>query len=83
MFLNNNNIITEHQSGFRKHYSCETVSQTVIDDWKVTVSERRMVGVVFMDLKRAFETIDRERLIEKLYQYEIRGLRMAQIIFKQ
>jgi len=26
-----------------------------------------------MDLKRAFETIDRERLLEKMYQYGIRG----------
>jgi len=46
-----------------------------------------MIGVVFMDLKRAFETIDRERLLEKLlekmYQYGIRGsLRMVQIIFE-
>lgn len=36
--------------------------------------ERKMVGVVFMDLKRAFETIDRERLLEKLYQYGIKGV---------
>lgn len=33
-----------------------------------------MVGVVFMDLKRVFETIDRGRLIEKLYQYGIKGM---------
>lgn len=33
-----------------------------------------MVGVIFIDLKRAFETINRERLIEKLYQYGIKGM---------
>jgi len=27
-----------------------------------------------MKLKRAFEIIDRERLLEKLYQYGIRGM---------
>ncbi|XP_070170427.1 uncharacterized protein, partial [Polyergus mexicanus] len=64
----------EHQSGFRKQYSCETAIQTVIDEWKLIVSETKMVGVIFMDLKRAFETIDRERLLEKLYQYGIRGM---------
>jgi len=74
MYLENNGIITEHQSGFRKHYSCETAIQTVIDEWKLIVSEGKMVGVIFMDLKRAFETIDRERLLEKMYQYGIRGM---------
>jgi len=66
MYLENNKIITEHQSGFRRHYSCETAIQTVIDEWKLIVSERKMVGVIFIDLKRAFETIDRERLLEKM-----------------
>lgn len=33
-----------------------------------------MVGVIFLDLKRAFETIDRAKLLEKLYQYGIKGV---------
>lgn len=67
------NIITDHQSGFRKQYSCESALQTVVDEWKLEISEGKMVGVIFMDLKRAFETIDRGILLEKLYQYGIRG----------
>ncbi|XP_011636472.1 uncharacterized protein LOC105426752, partial [Pogonomyrmex barbatus] len=41
-YLENNSIITEHQSGFRKHYSYETAIQTIVDEWKLIVSERRM-----------------------------------------
>lgn len=36
-FLENNNIITEHQLSYRKQYSCETAIQTIIDEWKVIV----------------------------------------------
>ena len=32
-----------------------------------------MIGIIFMDLKRASETVNREMLLDKLYQYGIRG----------
>lgn len=72
-YFETNECITEHQSGFRRHYSCETAIQTIINEWKILISEGKVIGVIFMDLKRAFETIDRNRLIEKLDQYGIRG----------
>jgi hypothetical protein len=73
-YLYSNDIISEHQSGFRKYHSCETAIQSVIDDWKLIISEGKMVGVIFLDLKRAFETVDRIRLLEKLDQYGMRGM---------
>ncbi|XP_025154010.1 uncharacterized protein LOC112588408 [Harpegnathos saltator] len=72
LHLESNDLITENQSGFRKQHSCETAIQMIIDDWKLIISEDKMIGVVFMDLKRTFETINRERLVKKLYQYGIR-----------
>lgn len=65
IYLVENDIITEHQSDFRKQYSCETTLQTVIDEWKLIVSEGKMVGVIFMDLKRVFEIIDGGRLCRR------------------
>ena len=51
----------EHQSGFRKQYSCETAIQPVIDEWKLGISEGNMIGIIFIDLKRAFETVYMDR----------------------
>lgn len=72
-YLESNGILTDNQSGFRRHHSCETALQFVVDEWKMRIDERKMVGVIFLDLKRAFEIIDRNRLLVKLYNYGIRG----------
>lgn len=71
-YLHSNDIITKHQSGFRKYHSCESTIQSLMDDWKVTISEGQMI-VIFLDLKRTFETVDRTRLLEKLDKYGMRG----------
>jgi len=39
----------------------------------LTVSERKIVKIIFVDFKQTFGTIDRKRL-EKLYQYGIREM---------
>jgi len=60
-YLQDNNIITEHQSDFRKNHSCETAIQIVFDDWKMLVSEQDIVGVIFLDFKLVFKTVDKDR----------------------
>jgi len=50
-YLERSNIITEHQLDFGKRYSYETAIQTLIDEWKLIVNKRKIVRVIFMDLK--------------------------------
>lgn len=72
-YLESNELFHECQSGFRCKHSCETALQWVITSWKKTIGEGKMIGVVFLDLKRAFEIVDRNILIYKLERYGIKG----------
>jgi len=45
----------------------------VISSWKGEIGEGKMIGVIFLDLRRAFEVIDREILIQKLKRFGLKG----------
>ena len=64
-----NSLFAPQQSGFRKLHSCETSINSVLLDWKDSIDKDCVVIAVFIDLKRAFETIDRTLLLHKLFLY--------------
>lgn len=64
--LENNAILIKEQSGFRKNHSCETALNWILHEWKFSLDAGFTVLAVFIDLKRAFETIDRDLLVEKI-----------------
>lgn len=72
--IKDNNILMSTQSGFRKAHSCETALNLVLASWKDEKQHNKSVYAVFLDFKRAFETIDRDILIKKLFKYGIRGI---------
>lgn len=53
--------------------TCETTLQGVVSEWKLAISKGGKVGVVFLDYRRAFETIDRKILIAKLEFLGLKG----------
>lgn len=69
-----NNIIIGEQFGFRKNYSCEMAINSILLDWKL--DNGNVVIATFLDLKRAFETVDRKRLPRKLRKYGIKGIEL-------
>lgn len=68
-YLETNNILSEYQAGFRNNNSCESALQTLIFHWKDALEEGKMIGIVFLDFRRAFETINRNLLILKMEKY--------------
>lgn len=65
-YLSVNNLLCDQQSGFRRNHSCESAVQCVVTEWKDVIDKGNLVVAVFLDLKRAFETIDRNILLSKL-----------------
>lgn len=68
-YIEKNNILTERQSGFRNGFSCESALNLVLHEWKNGIEDGNEILAVFLDFQRAFETIDRKILLQKLEQY--------------
>ena len=72
-FLNNTNQIYVSQYGFRSGHSCENaISELVSAVLKGFQSNKYTIGV-FLDLSKAFDTLEHTILLEKLHYYGIRG----------
>ena len=79
-FLNVNNLLVPNQFGFRKKHSTDHAIIQLLN--KVTecfVNKEHLIGI-FMDLSKAFDTIDHDILIYKLRRYGIQGLALSWII---
>nr|CAI5828725.1 unnamed protein product [Callosobruchus analis] len=71
--IETNRILHINQSAFRKMHSCESAIQLTLSKFKNELDNDKFVVAVFLDLKRAFETIDRNILLAKLKVYGISG----------
>lgn len=72
-YINQHKILINEQSGFRKGHSCESALNFVICEWKQFDDIGNITIVLFLDFKRAFETINCEILLSKLHSYGIQG----------
>jgi len=73
-FLVKHNILYKHQFGFRKNYSTALALIEVMDNIYKKLDEQHFVLGIFLDLQKAFDTVNHEILLHKLYNYGIRGI---------
>nr|CAH7716240.1 unnamed protein product [Callosobruchus chinensis] len=66
VFVQENNIITSVQSGFRAHHSTVTALAHITDDIIKSVDKKSCVCLVLLDYSKAFDTLDHGILCNKL-----------------
>jgi hypothetical protein len=71
-FLDQNNILYENQYGFRKKHSTIDAVTKFVTDVSNCMDEKLSSLAVFLDLSKAFDTIDLNILISKLELYGVR-----------
>ena len=67
-FLNNNNLIYEKQFGFRARHSVNHALISTTELIKSQLEDGNYVAGIFIDLEKAFDTVNHEILIRKLSQ---------------
>ena len=68
-YLENNNLLHEDQNGFRGGRSCHLALNTFVDFTKRNLDKQQHVIAIFLDLSKAFGTIDHQLLLIKLETY--------------
>lgn len=66
-------LVSEFQSAYKSHHSCETAINFVVADWVCQLESMYIIIAVFIDLKRAFETIDRFVMLKVLDNIGVKG----------
>ena len=65
-YLKEKELLYEYQSGFRKSHSTDSCLTNLSDYIRVLISEGKYVGMVLLDLQKAFDTVDHDILCKKL-----------------
>jgi len=68
-FLESNNMLHPAQFGFRKKFSCELALTCMLDNWRDNLDRNNDIVAVFLDLSKAFDTVDHKLLLSKLPFY--------------
>ena len=72
-FLEEHDVISKFQFGFRKKHSTQHAIITLLDKVTKAVDSGDILINMFIDLRKAFDTASHSILLKKLHAYGIRG----------
>ena len=71
-YLNERNILSDSQFGFRKNHLTEYALSILYDRLSNGIDNNEYTAGIFLDLSKAFDTVNHQILLEKLNHYGIR-----------
>ena len=69
--LTSNDLLSPHQFGFCKGRSCVTQLLSTLDDWFYYLDQSIPVDAIYLDFRKAFDTVPHKRLLCTLKGYAI------------
>ena len=72
-FFSENNILYKKQFGFQKQHSTDHVIVCLVNEILKSFENNCYTLGVFIDLTKAFDTVDHNILLKKLVHYGVRG----------
>ena len=73
-YFDENNLLYKNQYGFRKKHSTELAGLEFHDKIVSELEKSKLPLAIFLDLSKAFDTIDHEIMLQKLQYYGITGV---------
>lgn len=70
-YIENGNLLTQFQSGFRSKHSCTTALMRVSEDIRTNNKNNKLTVLVLLDIKSAYPSVSHEMLMKILDNYGI------------
>ena len=70
-YRSKNSLLSPYQSGFRASHSTQFAITFLIDKIRGRMDKGLLTGAMFIDLKKAFDTVPHDGLLNKLFRYGI------------
>ena len=72
-YMTTHNLLCDSQFGFRRNRSTILQLLTVLEDWTEYLDNDGQIDTIYLDFKKAFDSVPHKRLVEKLNSYGIQG----------